>query len=307
MAGVDLLAAGGVLWRPAAGGPRGGADIEVALVHRPRYDDWSLPKGKPEPGEHLLETAVREVAEETGQRAVLGRPLGTSSYRVGAGDKRVRWWAAAATGGDFQAGREVDALRWLRPEAALRTLTHPHDHAPLQALLDPQPATTTMLLVRHGRAGDRASWAGDDRLRPLDATGTAQAERLADVLALFRPERVLAADRTRCIETVEPLARALGVPVELEPALGDEETQDDPQRAVDRLRALATSTGSVAVCSQGGAIPLLLQQLGGQDGVDVHRGGKVAARKASTWVLAFDHGRLVAADYVQSLAPALDA
>lgn len=301
-----LLAAGGVLWRPSDRSEAEG-DIEVALVHRPRYDDWSLPKGKPEAGEHLLETAAREIAEETGQQTVLGRPLGSTTYRVATGTKAVRWWAALADGGSFAAGSEVDAVRWLEPAAALRLLTHGHDHAPLLALLEPRPATTTVLLLRHGRAGDRASWPGEDRLRPLDDAGRDQANRLAEVLPLFAPTRVLAADRTRCVQTVAPLARALGVAVELEPALSDDACADSLPRAVARLRALGAEGSPVAVCSQGGAIPALLDALGDADGVSVRRGGKTPSRKGSVWVLAFDVDRLVTADYLPDLAAALPA
>jgi len=281
------------------------AAVEIALVHRPRYDDWSLPKGKPELGEHLLQTAVREVAEETGHGAVLGRALGSTSYRVAVGVKTVRWWAAAADGGDFAPSREVDELRWCAPTESLRLLTHAHDHGPLLALLQPRPATTTVLLVRHGRAGDRAAWPGDDRTRPLDDEGRGQADRLRTVLPVFAPRRVLAADRARCVQTVEPLARAVDVPVELEPALTDDAVGHSLERGVARLRALAATGDPVVVCSQGGAIPALLAALSSADGVDLGRGGKVASRKGSTWVLAFADQRLVGADYLPDLSPAL--
>src|ERR1022692_5132358 len=84
----DLIrAAGAVVWRPGQAGP------DIALVHRPRYDDWSFPKGKCERDEHVLTAALREVVEETGLRVILGRPLRPSVYRTGAGTKRVSYWA----------------------------------------------------------------------------------------------------------------------------------------------------------------------------------------------------------------------
>lgn len=298
-----LLAAGGVLWRRAGGGAEDG--LEVALVHRPRYDDWSLPKGKPEPGEHLLQTAAREVSEETGHGVVLGRPLPSTSYQVAAGTKVVRWWGARAHTGSFVPSREVDAMRWLPARAALRLLTHSHDHAPLLALLEPPPPSTTLLLVRHAHAGDRASWPGDDRFRPLNPAGHAQAARLATVLRVFSPERVLSVDRVRCVQTVEPLARDLTLPVELEPALSDEAWQEDPDRAVARLRALGQEGRPTVLCSQGGALPGVLALLAAQDGVAAARNGKIPSRKGSAWVLALRAGRLVAADYLPDLAPVL--
>jgi len=308
----DLLAAGGVLWRPAD--PRSSADgtsvpngrIDVALVHRPRYDDWSLPKGKVDSGEHPVEAAVREIAEETGHRAVLGRELGRTTYRIAAGEKTVRYWAARASGGEFRPGAEVDELAWLPPDAALARLTHAHDAGPLRRLLAAPGATTSVLLVRHGRAGVRAAWHGDDRLRPLDAGGARQAERLACVLAAFGPRRVYSADRVRCVQTVEPLARELGVPVELEPAFNEEAYAEDPGRAQRRLLALAAA-GPLALCSQGGAVPALVRGLAEEAGLPAllraSRDGRPPARKGSAWVLTLAGSRLLAADYLPDAEP----
>ena len=122
-----IRAGGAVLWRRR---PDGG--VEVAVIHRPRYDDWSLPKGKVDQGESVLEAAVREVHEKTGQRAHPGAPVGEVRYRVGDRDKSVRYWAMEAQGGDFTPGREVDEVRWLPPEEAARTVTRPDDQALLQ-------------------------------------------------------------------------------------------------------------------------------------------------------------------------------
>ncbi len=298
-----LLAAGTVLWR----GGNAGRDLEVALVHRPRYDDWSLPKGKVDPGEHLAETAVRETREETGSAAALGRALPTTTYDVSVGRKRVHYWAGEALEGAFQAGREVDAVAWLSPARALRRLTHLHDRAPVEQLVAGGP-TTTVLLVRHGRAGDRAGWAGDDRDRPLDPRGEQQAMRLARVLACWRPTRVLSADRARCVQTLQPLAQDLGVPVEVEPAWSDEVAATQLDLTVGRLRSLAAGGGTVAVCSQGGAVPAVVAALGAADRVAVRtRRGRPPARKGSTWVLSLRGGQLVAADYLPDAAPALPA
>lgn len=111
-----IQAAGGVLWRPA------GADagVELALVHRRRQDDWSLPKGKAHPGEHPVETALREVREETGHHADVGPFLGTVSYRKNGTPKIVRYWSLEAISGSFVANRETNDLLWLAPKAASR-------------------------------------------------------------------------------------------------------------------------------------------------------------------------------------------
>jgi 8-oxo-dGTP diphosphatase len=202
-----VAAAGGVVWRPADGG-----GTEIAVAHRPRYDDWSLPKGKLDAGEDLLGAAVREVGEETGLVVLVGRRGLRTSYPVAEGTKRVDYWLMRAVGGVFEPNDEVDELRWLPVGAARELVSHDHDRAVLDdAARDDVPREPSLLLVRHASAGQRADWDGPDELRPLDARGRAQARRLAAVLPLFGPSAVLAAQRTRCRETVGPLAAALGL------------------------------------------------------------------------------------------------
>lgn len=126
-----VLAAGCVLWRRA---PYDG-EIEVCLVHRPRYDDWSHPKGKLKRGEDPLAGALREVLEETGQRCRPGARLPTAHYLANGRPKRVDYWAAEATGGAFVPGDEVDRLLWLPPVAAGNRLTQRRDGELITALL----------------------------------------------------------------------------------------------------------------------------------------------------------------------------
>jgi 8-oxo-dGTP diphosphatase len=291
-----VRAAGGALWRPVDGG------IETALVHRPKYDDWSLPKGKPEEGEHLLETAVREVAEETGLDVVVGRRSVRTEYEVSEGPKRVDYWLMRVVGGTFEPNDEVDELRWLPVEAACALVSHAHDRAVLADLARTDaPREPALLLVRHGKAGSKADWDGPDELRPLDGKGRRQAARLARVLPLFSPVELLTAERVRCRQTLEPLAERTGLDVHPLPELGEEEFAADPHAAlaaVERLlgRADADGTPGVAVvCSQGGAIPSVLATLG------VRFAGVPGAlhppsAKGSTWVLGGRPG-VLSADY----------
>jgi 8-oxo-(d)GTP phosphatase len=271
-------------------------------VHRPKYDDWSLPKGKPEDGEHLLQTAHREVLEETGLDVVLGRRSVCTRYEVrlpdgGTAPKEVDYWTAQWTGGEFRANDEVDELRWLPVADAAALCTHDHDRAVLTDLARTDvPLMPTVVLVRHGRAGDRSDWDGPDELRPLDDRGRRQALRLAEVLPLLRPTAVLSARRTRCEQTVAPLAESLSLPVVPLPELGEEEFQADPEAglaAIERLLAPRDDPGVTVVCSQGGAIPSVLMALG----VRVH-GQRLfpPAAKGSTWVLGGRPGAL-SADY----------
>ncbi|MEU0132005.1 MULTISPECIES: NUDIX hydrolase [unclassified Streptomyces] len=129
-----VLAAGCVLWRRS---PDGGP--EICLVHRPRYDDWSFPKGKLKRGETALEAALREVLEETGHRCVPGAALPTARYTANGRPKEVSYWAAEAADGAFEPNDEVDRLEWLSPDSAGDRLTRPGDRVQLHAFLRTLP------------------------------------------------------------------------------------------------------------------------------------------------------------------------
>jgi 8-oxo-(d)GTP phosphatase len=210
-----ILAAGAVVWRPASHQPDG---IEVLLVHRPKYDDWSLPKGKREPGEHVLLTVVREVHEETSVRPVLGPRLRTVEYLVRDRPKQVDYWSALSVDHQAAASHEIDAVAWLPWPQERERLSYPHD-ADVIAGLRPRK-TVPLILVRHASAGQKGSWPGDDQLRPLDAEGAMDAVLLADLLSCFAPSaRVISSAAQRCIQTVRPYAAAFGGSVEAEAAL----------------------------------------------------------------------------------------
>jgi 8-oxo-dGTP pyrophosphatase MutT (NUDIX family)/phosphohistidine phosphatase SixA len=276
-----VRAAGAVVWRDGPAGP------EVALVHRPRYDDWSLPKGKLAQGETEAQAAVREVVEETGLRGPLGRGLGSTSYDVGVAGgiarKTVRWWALRADEGSFEPSDEVDELKWLSPAAALEVLAGSSEQEPLRRFADGPADAATVLLVRHASAGSRDDFDGPDDLRPLDDRGRRQAAALAEVLPLWRPQRVVSAPPLRCLQTVQPL----GHDVEIDPCFG--ERHWDLPATLAALHRVAAG-GSAVVCSQGGAIPALVSTL--------TRREDVRARKGSTWLLTLDGGALVDADHL---------
>ncbi len=271
-AGRVVRSAGVVVLRPAGGGAPGrsgtdaGGPLEVLAVHRPRYDDWSLPKGKLERGEHPLVAAVREVVEETGVRPLPGRRLPTVRYVDGEGrPKTVQWWLGTVGRVEARDGDdEVDEQRWLPLEHAGLTLTQPMDVdllAGVAGLLDrdaqsgragldpetgpdrdgtpglvPEPA---LVLLRHGSARSRRSWDGPELERPLEAEGLAQADRLVALLDALGAVRLVTSAAARCRQTVEPWLRASGTPSEVSPELTEQAGDDDPARPLAVLTAAA--------------------------------------------------------------------
>ncbi|OBF92290.1 NUDIX hydrolase [Mycobacterium sp. 852002-51152_SCH6134967] len=288
-----ILAAGAVLWRP-----NGNPDApEVALIHRPRYDDWSLPKGKVDPGETEPVTAVREVCEETGYTAHLGRRLSSVSYPVEGGKKKVRYWAARMVRGEFRPNDEVDELKWLPVPAAIKQLDYPHDRKVLRRFAKYPADTKTVLIVRHATAGSKSRFKGDDRKRPLDKNGRAQAESLVGMLLAFGADRLFAADRVRCVSTLEPLAQELGTSIRSDGLLTEEAYAENRKAARQRFLEIADTAGTPVICTQGKVIPDLIEWWCERDGV---RPDKSRNRKGSTWVMSLHNGRLIAADHMGS-------
>ncbi|MFD1082836.1 NUDIX hydrolase [Micromonospora andamanensis] len=290
MVGVtEIRAAGGVVWRPA-----GADDVEVCLVHRPRYGDWTLPKGKLEPGEHPLLAAAREVAEEADAQAAPQLRLPSVRYRSEGRLKVVDYWSMRAVGtGGFQPDTEVDEVRWLAVDEAMTLVSYPHDVEVLAAFAALPPVTAALMLVRHGHAGKRLAWPGPDTGRPLDARGWSEAAALAPLIGLIRPARLLSASARRCVQTLDPAAALLDLPIEVcgdldEPSAG-QQPDECVLAAAARLAALAAAGEPVAVCSQGKVIPGALERLAG-------RCGDYTTDKGGGWLLAFAGDRLVAAD-----------
>lgn len=278
----EVRAAGAVLWRPGTQGP------EVALIHRPRYDDWTFPKGKAEPGEHLLLTAVREVSEETGIRPVLGRPLPTIRYLVKDRPKRIDYWAATPAPGPAgqPAPSEVDALEWLPVAAARERLSYEHDMLLLSKLTGgPEavagaPGTVVFILLRHATAEPKKGWPGDDVLRPLDPPGREQAGTLAALLACFGTPRVFSSATARCADTLLPYAVRTGATVRAEPALT---IGGSVPAAEDRLSELLDERIPTIFCGHGETLPGQLAALCRH--LDAKPPPGPALEKGSFWVL----------------------
>ena len=269
---AEVHAAGAVLWRPAAAGP------EVALIHRPRYDDWSLPKGKLMPGEHVLLAAVREVQEETGAGIALGRRLHPARYRTEGKPKRVDYWVArtepdgcdpADPPATFVPDAEVDDLAWLPLAAARDRLSYEYDARVLDEFASGPATTSALILVRHTSARGKKAWydAGhpDDLTRPLTPRGQAQAEHLAGLLACFGPARVISSAAQRCVATVGPYATLAGAEVETEPAftLGPADMPEAADNGIagaarKRIAGLVAASEPVVICAHRENLPSLL-------------------------------------------------
>jgi 8-oxo-dGTP diphosphatase len=268
---------------------------EVVLVHRPKYDDWTLPKGKLEPGEDAFAAAVREVSEETGLDCLVGPGLGTTEYLDSQGrDKVVHYWAMASPQGALAPAWEVDDACWLPLADAAAKLTYARDRDVLErarTIVPKAEAAATVPLVRHALAGNRDRWRGHDGVRPLTERGRAQAEALAGTLARRRPTLLVSSPAVRCVQTLEPLGKALGLPVQRHDALAE---GAGPAAALALLHAVALLGESVA-CTHGDIQVEVVDSLIA-DGAAFSKPLRFA--KGSTWELTSEHGRFTAGRYV---------
>jgi 8-oxo-dGTP diphosphatase len=261
-----IPAAGALPWRRRRG------DLQIALVHRPRYDDWAWAKGKLEPGEEWPGAAVREVFEETGFHVRLGRTLPSSEYAVPdqggqSTTKECRYWAAEVVGGDGALRNEIDDVAWLDVPAAMTRLSYPRDHDQLRALekADREGTLTTwpLIIVRHARSRSRSTWPTADPLRPLNPRGRERAKALIPILAAYGITRVVTSPSVRCLDTVLPYAVAAGKRARLKSGLSEEGFAEQPDRAPYHLTRLLERGNAAVVCSHGPVLPVLLERLAG--------------------------------------------
>jgi 8-oxo-(d)GTP phosphatase len=258
MGGPEIVAAGAVVSRK---GP------EVLVVHRPKYDDWSFPKGKRDPDEHITATAVREVAEETGLDIRLGPPLSLQRYTVYNGEarsKRVHWWSARVVGGDdvdgYRANDEVDDVAWVPWDRARERLTYERDRDLLAELDKVRKRSTPMVVLRHGKAASRKQWDGEDGERPLSELGLFQAERLVPILGAYGVGRVVSSTSRRCWTTVAPFAEVAELDLEVTRQLSEE--RSSPRSVEQAVRPLLDSKEPTVLCTHRPVLPYVLAVLG---------------------------------------------
>jgi 8-oxo-dGTP pyrophosphatase MutT (NUDIX family)/phosphohistidine phosphatase SixA len=257
---VAVTAAGALPWRVVKD------RLEVLLIHRPRYDDWSWPKGKIDDGETVPECAVREVQEEIGLMAQLGIPLPPIHYHVASGLKVVYYWAVKANGVKLLPdGKEVDSVMWCAPEKAAALLSNPSDVVPLQYLQEAHTRgeldTWPLVVLRHAKAKPRSSWSKAEGERPLAATGMRQAQAVSRLLQVWKPQRVVTSPWLRCVATVAPYAKSTGAKVKLAEALTEHRHTRSPKKTAAVVEGLFDKQRAVAVCTHRPALPTVFGQL----------------------------------------------
>ena len=276
---TDVVAAGAVVFRPGR---------EVLLVHRPRYDDWSFPKGKLDPGELAAVAAVREVAEETGVHVRLGTPLADQRYPV-AGDraKTVHYWVGWLVGDDDVSGYlvndEIDEVVWLPYDAAMTRLTYDRDRSTLAEARGLCKKTRALVVLRHAQARARDSWRRADPERPLVVSGHDQAQRLVPLLAAYGATRVVSSPALRCVDTVRPYADSTGWTLEELDGLTEESAS--VSSVLEAIDDLVHGSDGAVLCTHRQVLPTIWDAVGVPDvrldpaGLVVvhHRKGRVVA------------------------------
>jgi 8-oxo-dGTP diphosphatase len=255
-----IQAAGAVLWRKTESG-----DLEIAIVHRPKYDDWSLPKGKVEVGESHISAAYREIQEETGYESIFGPEIGTVVYKLEGAPKEVRFWSAHAT---EMTGHpdpvEVDQVEWLAPKKAQDKLTNKDDRAIVDYFLEFGSDTFPIILLRHAKALKRTDWDGDDGDRPLEHRGQLQAKRLLPIYMPYGDIEIHTSDALRCIETVDVMARSLKKTPIFSADLSEYGYAKDHEAPLDYVQDLMDRGIPAIVCSHNPILPKVVKKLVGK-------------------------------------------
>ncbi|MEI6648921.1 MAG: NUDIX hydrolase [Actinomycetes bacterium] len=253
-----MIAAGAVVWRR-----NDDQSVSVAIIHRPRYDDWSLPKGKLESGETLIACSYREVMEETNLKVRIGPFIGSSEYFVPDGLKQVSYWAAEALGEDrpFRPNDEVDVMEWHSLADATEKVTRESDREILERFADVPYDSSPMIMLRHAKALVRSEWQGEDEDRPLEQTGQLQAKRMLSIYQVFGLEEVHTSDAVRCFDTVSAMCKALGLDPKVTNHLSEYTFKKNKDKAIDYVKELIKTNEPILLCSHNPILPRMLEKL----------------------------------------------
>ena len=252
-----ILAAGALVWRKSKE-----KKIEIAVIHRPKYNDWTIPKGKVELNESSIACAYREVIEETSLETEFGMYLGEVKYQSLDGPKQVSFWSAQVVKENtFTPNSEVDAIKWVEAAKAAKFLSLESDKEILSKFNKLKYESKPLVLLRHAKALSRDEWQGDDDDRPLDSLGQMQAKRLLSIYQAFNLEQIHTSDAIRCYDTVEPMAKALGLRLEVSNNLSESAFKKDKEDAFDYARDLIKSDKRALLCSHNPILPKVLNKL----------------------------------------------
>jgi 8-oxo-dGTP diphosphatase len=262
MATVERIeGAGAVLWQAIDG-----AEVKIAIIHRPRYDDWSLPKGGVDPGETHIQAAFREVLEETGVKAIFGPEIGTVDYEVNGVTKEVRYWLAEAD--QFNAAtpnpEEVDATEWLSISDAINKLSNSDDREIVRMAEEFGFGSTPLVLLRHAKALKRDQWDGDDGDRPLEHVGQIQAAKIPAIYAPYAIEKIYSSDAIRCVQTIEAMAAEYGITPIYSSEISEFGFEKDSEKALDYALSVMLSDKPSVMCSHNPVLPKLVKKLIGK-------------------------------------------
>jgi 8-oxo-dGTP diphosphatase len=252
-----ILAAGALVWRKSKE-----KKIEIAVIHRPKYNDWTIPKGKVELNESSIACAYREVIEETSLETEFGMYLGEVKYQSLDGPKQVSFWSAQVVKENtFTPNSEVDEIKWVEAAKAAKFLSLDSDREILSKFNKLKYESKPLVLLRHAKALSRDEWQGDDDDRPLDSLGQMQAKRLLSIYQAFNLEQIHTSDAIRCYDTVEPMAKALGLRLEVSNNLSESAFKKDKEDAFDYARDLIKSDKRALLCSHNPILPKVLNKL----------------------------------------------
>lgn len=283
-----VKAAGGLVFRETSKGK-----LKVLVAHRPKYDDWGLPKGKADKGETPEETAVREVLEETGYHCRIVAPIGTTRYRISSGVKEVKWFAMRPLPDSpgFEVNDEIDEIKWITRKKAKDVLDYENDIGLVKAPgLKRLAGTGTLFMLRHAAAGDRTKWDGIDAVRPITKKGRRQSAALAKNLKDRGIEKIYTSPYTRCVQTVEPLAEAIGAKVIEHDSLAEGPDIDGAYGLCDELVGY-----NAVLCSHGDVIPAVINRM---MWAGLTLDSRFYCSKGSIWEVNLDGGRFANATYI---------